>query len=161
MTEKTYRNGGRWITQGLFLEQSYTDTTYVIYTLQDEDHPRGYLSLYKLYMASNDPMEYTFANTHLGGWDHWEALSKAKWFQPYIQRWRKELELKIKAEALLLIREEAAAGGKNSFVANKFLLEKGWVESPEGKRGRPKKQEIIQEADLKELKSDFERINLQ
>lgn len=152
---------GLYLLGKLFLEQAYHDTERVLYTLKDEDH-RGYPSLYRLYMEMEDLTEYEFANKHLDGWKHWEMLSSALWFRPFIVRWRKELELKLKARALREIMEEAASGGKHAFQANKYLIEKGWVEKPEGKRGRPSKNEILQEAlSPSDVSEDLERITIQ
>ncbi len=154
-------SNGLHLTQKLFLELSYHDTEGVIYTLKDQDH-RGYPSLYRLYMEMEDLTEYEFANAHLDGWKHWEQITSAPWFRPYIVRWRKELELKIKARALRAIMAEAAADTKYSFAANRYLVDKGWVERPEGKRGRPSSKEII-DFTLKQedIDKDLERITVQ
>lgn len=107
----------------------------------------GYPSLYKLYMAEKDPTEYRFATKHLESWSHWEELCAAAWFKPYVTRWRHELELYIKSLALVNIFEEADhPEGKNFFLANKYLLEKGWVEKDKNTKGRPSKDQIHQAA---------------
>lgn len=154
-------DNGLYYISSLFLEKTYHDTSVVLFTLKDHDH-RGYLSLYRLYIEMEDLTEYEFANKYLDGWKHWELLSGADWFQPFILRWRKELELKIKARALRAVMEESASGGKNAYLANKYLIEKGWVERPTGKRGRPSNKEILEETfKTEDIQSDFERINLQ
>lgn len=153
---------GQLLLQGLFFEQSPNPDT-PIYTLKDEDH-KGLPSLYRLYMETDDPTEYTFATTYLAGWDHWERLCKSPWFKPYVERWRRELLVRLKARALLAMRAEAEkADSKNAFAANKFLLDNGWEEKPKNSRGRPSKQEIQQEAarmaeDSSRVEHDFERV---
>ena len=152
------------LTKSLFLEESYKDKSYVIYTLKDTDH-NGYVSLYLRYMAMSDPYEINFANAYFDGWEHWQMVSNASWFKPYISRWRKELNLKLKAEALARIREIAKdETNKASFTANKLLLEGGW-ESKEEKKGagRPSKEAIREQAEQmfsesEQVKKDYERL---
>ena len=143
-----FRNSsnGRYL-KGLFYEMTPADKSSVSYTLKDWDHTvEGvvYPSLYRLYLAQEDLTEYEFANNYLDGWEHWEMLTNTTWFKPYVDRWRKELSLKVKAKALSRLKAEAASSSKNAFVANKFLIEKGWVDTEgSGKgRGRPSKDEV-------------------
>lgn len=145
--------------KGLFYEQVNEDKTTVSYTLKDEDH-KGFPSLYRLYMEVGDPTEYNFAVQYLDGWSHWEALTACTWFKPYVERWRRELEVKMASEALAAVRL-AAKEGKDTFAANKYLLDKGWKEKP-GK-GRPNKQAIKDAADEiakneNRVQKDFDRI---
>lgn len=154
-------------TRGLFYETTLADKTTVLYTLKEQDHEVDgviYPSLRRLYLEANDPTEYSFAITHLDGIDHWNELLACKWFKPYIEKWRRELELKIKSEALLRLRDMAAKGGRESFQINKFLVEKGW-EPKDGqtKRGRPTKDEVNQEAqriaeERSRIEKDAERL---
>lgn len=132
-----------------------------VYTLKTQEH-QGLPSLYALYMAMEDVIEYDFATTYLASWDHWERLCQCNWFQPYIDSWRKELAIKIKAKAVREIRMEAEAGGKNAYQANKWLVEKGWVgqETKGGTKGagRPKKEEILPEINVQDLADDLKRM---
>lgn len=149
------------------------------YTLKDRDHqvevtlPSGevksklYLSLYRLYMELGDLTEYQFANKYLDGWSQWCKLLEANWFKPFISRWRTELELKFKAEALQRVIEEARDGGKNTFSANKFLIEKGWIDkaAEETRRGRPSKADIARAAAEQafshhQVDEDYKRLEL-
>lgn len=158
--------------QSLFREMRRSaDNQLAVYTLYDEDvtiDGKEYKSLYKLYMACEDVTEYVFATTHLAGWEHWERLASAEWFQPYIERWRKELELKLRARALKNIIFDSENGGRNAYDANKFLANGGWKPKDQvapGKRGRPSKAEIQKEAQLqadteKRLEEDRKRLGL-
>lgn len=148
--------------RSMFYELCGADKTYVVYTLKDQDH-EGYPSLYRLYMECNDPTEWKFATTYLDGWEHWEILSNTAYFKPYVDRWRTELELRMKSQALAKIMSESKTSGRDSFAANKYLLEKGWEPKPTNKRGRPTKDDIKQAAydELsanKQLDEDFVRI---
>lgn len=154
--------------KALFFEKTLEDKSTVLYTLKDTDH-NGYSSLYRLYMEMDDLTEYEFANTYLDGWEHWQMLCNCDWFKPFIARWREELELRTKAKALKAIKEEADAGTKNSYSANKVLLEGGWKKDAEKKatpgRGRPSKDEINKQAVIEaekktRLTEDFKRMGL-
>lgn len=154
-----------------------------LYTLKDNDHtveieavqPDGsvrqtrktYPSLYKLYMQEEDLTEYDFAKKHLDSWAHWQLLQSKDWFQEYILRWRTELELKLRSEAMKAIIDEARVGGRNSYDAKKYILAKGWIDktAEPSRRGRPSKAEM--EARMKEtmlsdkqIDEDIKRLNL-
>jgi hypothetical protein len=154
-----FRGPTGWYLRSLFLEEfvyGYGEQREarkdlierVLFTLKDKDvtsDGKTYPSLYRLYMEASDPTEYEFAMAHLGGWDHWLKLCEATWFQPYIERWRTELELKLKARAIQDILREAEAGTKNSFSANKWLVAKAWAPD-KARRGRPSKAEVLTQA---------------
>ena len=146
--------------QALFFEQSGADKTNVVYTLKDEAH-MSYPSLYEHYMTVADPTEYKFATEWLDGWEHWESLCNCAWFKPIVARWRRELSLKIKSEALASIISESRSASSNSYQASKFLVNGEWEEK--SRRGRPSKAEVKQEAqsladDRYRLADDFKRI---
>lgn len=111
--------------RALFYEETLADKSTVVYTLKDNDHA-GYPSLRRLFLDLGDPTEYYFAQRYLDGWAHWERLCDCDWFRPYIERWRRELELIIRSQALMRIRMIASSPGKESFMANKFLLSGSW-----------------------------------
>lgn len=170
--EAAYKDSGfrasnnKRLLKGLFFETTLADKTGVKYTLKEEDH-LGYPSLSRLYLEMEDPTEYIFATTYLESWSHWEQLMACTWFAPLVEKWRRELDVKLKSKALDKIRSEARDGGRNSFVANKYLLERGWEpkEGPAARRGRPSKDEIKQAADklLEDhdlLKEDYNRLGL-
>lgn len=165
------------LTKSLFYELTGADKSTVVYTLKDVDHTvldkdtgeeKTYPSLYQLYMEVDDPTEWEVAQNLADGWDHWQLLCSCSWFKPYVERWRKEQELRMKSKALARIKSEAKTGSKESFGANKYLLEKGW-EPKEGSRngrGRPSKEEIKKAADEilrngNQLSEDFKRLGLQ
>ena len=160
---KFKNTNGVLLTKGLFFEMVPGQDS-PIYTLKDEDHTfngKEYLSLYRLYMEEDDPTEYIFAKKHMDSWQHWEALCRSPWFKDYLTRWRHELELRLKAEALQRIKAESKSGSKNAFAANRFILEKGYAK--ESTRGRPSKDEISRRAtelaqDEGYLEEDFSRV---
>jgi hypothetical protein len=137
----------RFYTKALFYEMNITDKSTILYTLKDEDH-LGYLSLYRLYMEMDDLTEYEFATTYFHSWQHWDEISNAGWFQPYISKWREELFLRRKMRHIREIEKIAEAGGRDSLVAQKYLLERAWEKSerssPKKRVGRPDKPEDTQ-----------------
>ena len=143
---KFKNNSGVLYLQALFYEQTSSDKSSVIYTLKDDDH-EGYPSLYRLYMSYNDPTEYQFAIDNLDSWKHWQDLCKCKWFQPYHERWKEEMLIKIKSIALSRIMDAAENDPKSKFQANKYLIEKGWIEKePANKVGRTTNEKIRKQA---------------
>lgn len=155
------------LTKSLFFEES-EDRSLVVYTLKDQDHTVDgvvYPSLYRLFMQAEDLLEYEFAVSNLDGWEHWQMLKSCSWFKPYYKRWKEELETKVMSRSLARLKAEAASSSKNAYLANKFLIERGWVPKEEKKPvGRPTKERIKQEADAlfqssQEAISDLERIS--
>lgn len=168
MTHNKFKNGsGAHLLKPIFYELDNAEKTFAVYTLKDYDHEAGgvlYPSLRRLYVDLADPTEYSFACTYLDGWSHWKKLCEANWFKEHLREWREELEVKLRAAALLKIRETAAADKKESFQAQKFIVQGGW-KTPEDKEkvGRPSKEKIKDEAEKLFLSStehdeDFERI---
>ena len=136
---------GHFLLRALFFETTLADKSSVVYSLKDKDH-EGFPSLYLAYLEADDLTEYEFATAKLDGWAHWEALCSCSWFKPYVARWRTELKLKHKAQALKRIIAESRGSSRNAFTANKFLVTDGWVEQEEkSKRVRPSKKEIEDE----------------
>lgn len=163
-----FKNGsGAHLLKPIFYELDTPEKEVAIYTLKDYDHTVDgvtYPSLRRLYVEMADPTEYSFACTYLDGWSHWKKLCKAPFFKEHLSDWREELEVKLRAAALLKIRETAAADKKESFQAQKFIVQGGW-KTPEDKEkvGRPSKEKIKDEAEKlflsrSEHDEDFERI---
>lgn len=129
---------GRPLTQSLFLEVTYSE--YAVYTLKEFDYEykdKIYPSLKKLYLKEEDPTEYTFAEKHLLGWQHWKRLCENKVLRKHIEEWREELELKIRSQAIRDMVNLCASENGN-FSAAKFLADRGWEKRG---AGRPSKAE--------------------
>ncbi len=138
---------------------------WVQFTLKREPH-EGLPSLYQLYMAYDDPTEYEFANSELGGWDHWLEISKMKWFEDeYLRHWRLEKEIKLKSKAFRKVMDTASGTSNMAYAANKLLLDLLGPKNDSPGRGRPSKDEVnkaaknIAERSLV-LDEDFNRIVL-
>lgn len=137
MTQDKFKDSmGRYLTQSLFIEQAY-DVNTAIYTLKNDDFVykgKSFPSLKKLYLEMEDPIEYEFANKYLAGWDQWERICENKLYTGLINRWRKELELKLRSIGF----KEMANKASTSPMAARWLSDKGW---DEGKSKRPTKAE--------------------
>lgn len=136
---------GRYRTQSLFRETAYSiKDASPLWTLKEQD-PQGILpSLRQIYMELADPTEYEFAQLCFGSWRHLEHLCTIEWFKPYIQEYRDELEVKLRAQAVRQIQSQAKDPKGTS--AAKYLAEAGW-KGKKAKRGRPSKAEV--EGELK------------
>lgn len=151
---------GRPLTQSLFLEIGYLDTA--VYTLKDQDHTHNgkqYPSLKRLYLETEDPTEYEFANKYLLGWKHWLRLCENKAIRKEIDEWRDELEVKLRSRGVRYTLQ-AAKGG--NYQAAKWLSDRGW--DTRG-AGRPTKIEVERErkiqADISdEFKADVIRLDI-
>lgn len=146
---------GRPLTQGLFLEIGY-NTDFAVYTLKDVDFEyegKTYPSLKRLYMEMSDPVEYNFATTHLGSWEQWQRISNNKILKKYIDPWRKELELKLRSEAVAEVIKFSKTD--KGFQAAKWLADKGF----DKRAGRPSKEEIEAEKRFQShMRDDFDDV---
>ena len=164
LDKSKFRNpsGARYL-KGLFYEETGSDKSSVIYTLKDQDH-KSFVSLYRLYMEIGDLTEYKFAIATLDGVDHWEMLCNCEWFKPFVSRWRYELELKTRSNALeAILTLSQTKESPNAYQANKYLLEGNWKPAGAKKAGRPTKVAIQQEthriaSQAREEASDLERV---
>lgn len=133
-----------------------------LYTLSNEDYTclsngKTYPSVRRLYLELQDPTEYRVATELFGGYDHWQLLVNAKWFGHELDKWRKELELKMRSEALGHLIQSASLNSKDSFAARKFIIEGGW--KPDKKGEKKVKQEVVDNTfSDKRLKQDAERL---
>lgn len=119
-----------------------------------------------MYQELEDITEYRIATEYFDGVDHWDLLCKEKWFQPYLMKMRRTLELKLKSRVLNILTKDAiSTESKTNTASAKYLLDKGYdLVSPEKRRaGRPSKQQIADaaadEALVKDLfNEDYNRI---
>jgi hypothetical protein len=164
VNEKYKNASGSRLLRGLFFEETGADKTGVAYTLKERDH-EGYASLKRLYMEIGDLTEYRFATQCLDGLEHWDMLCNCNWFKPYVEKWRRELSLKIQSTALANILEETLRDSPAKFSANKYVLEQGWAPKTRNKAGRPSKEAIREAAEdhlsmNRRLEADMDRLEL-
>ena len=153
---------GRYIVQGLFLEDRY-NTELAVYTLDGVDKVykgKTFPSLKRLYLEMADPEEYTFAQTHLFDWGHWQRLCKNSIVSKHIEQWREELNLMLRSEGIATLVH--LAKHENSYQAAKWLADEGFIKKS---RGRPSKEDIEAETKRKakideEFQDDFKILEL-
>ena len=130
------------LSQGLFLEFGY-QTRYAIYTLQDEDRTykgKPYPSLKKLFLETEDPTEYSFANIHLLNWNQWKKIkANTKLYDEHIRYWQEELELLLRSRGIAEAIKHAEDG---TFQAAKWLADRGWESRG---AGRPTQASVKEE----------------
>lgn len=169
---KYVNSRGVYYIKSLFIDLcSGVDKDACLYTLKSYDDQRGYPSLGRLYVEMGDLTEYEFANKYFANWEHWQIVSKSPSIQEHVERWRKELELKIRSRALreLIDIADPTTGSRNHYEANKFLVSGGWLTGEEkkeaAKRGRPSKASIKEKAIsefmevTEQVENDLERLH--
>ncbi len=120
-------SANRWLTSGLFYGLRDYDLKFAVFCLDEEDREvdgKPLLSIKKLYMSCSDPTEYEFATKYLGGWAHWRALQETNLLIPYINAWRDELEVKLRAESIKHIA--VLAKTEKGYQAARYLADCGW-----------------------------------
>lgn len=159
---------GQFKTISLFWEfrQFSADHVEPVFTLKPHDvekEGKVYPSLKQIYLTYDHVpgFEYEFATDIFGSWDHWLKIVESKMLKDYIQSWRDELDVRIKAQALKAMMHASRDNDAKGINAAKYLADKGYV----SRRGRPSKAELererkIQAGAVKELNDDMERIGL-
>lgn len=166
-------SSGVLLTKTLFYEFAYitdNDKKNVLYTLKDHDY-QGYPSLKRLYLEEADLTEYKFAIKYFNDYDHWISLASKPWLSDFVASCRRELELKVRSDALkalINISNDSTITDGNPTKINvlKFLVQRGWKDSSVNKEKKLTKEEILQEAnasssvavDKKKITDDFDRI---
>jgi len=136
--------------RSIFYEHRFGDYPF-FFTLKDYDLVLPGItvpvkSFKNLYMELEDPTEYRIATEILCGWDYWKFLTNSVLISSIIETYREELAIRIRSQALALLREQS----QKSVQASQFLAQGKWKTS----RGRPSKAEkeslLRQEARLDE-----------
>lgn len=168
-TNQLKGSNGKPRTKSLFYELSYDDPSLSLFTFKSADieaHGQHFLSLQKLFlsMAPSDPTEYEFAQAVFGSWDIWQTISQAPTIKVHVARWRKEVEVKVKSEAIRAIAEEMKTGGRSSFSAAKLLLDKGWLDKDTASLAKTKlkakEDDDMNKEALSLLSNDAERLGI-
>ena len=140
---------GRYFTQGLFLEIGYGK--YAVYTFKEDDYTykgKVYPSVKKAYLEMEDPTEYEFAKKYFVDWTHWKKICENKVLRVEIDKWREELELQIRSQAIRDIINNSTEG---SYQASKYLADRGWDKNAVG---RPNKATKAKDDKLKDILDD-------
>lgn len=116
---------GRKLTVGLFQELSEPTSPF---TLADWR---------KVYVELADPTDYKAALVLIGNWDHWQALLGCKPFTAELEKWRAEVDAKLRSEAIEQLRKQSRTD--KGTAAAKWLAEEG-VNAKKRGPGRPSLQ---------------------
>jgi hypothetical protein len=99
-----------------------------------------------------------------GTWDIWDTIRTNPSLRRYYSKWREEVDVRIKSEAIRSIAEEMREGGRSSFTAAKLLLERGWIEkvNPYDRKSERQKQKetTLDRQAMQMLSKDAERLGL-
>jgi hypothetical protein len=148
---------GTYYTAQLFYERHVKMTTEKkvgspIFTLHK--NIEGFINFGARYVAHEDPTGYKVTQELLkGDYVHWDILMKQPWFVEAKKLWDRELDAKLMARGLDVMKEIARGDDEEvkpaqRLMAAKFLATRGYVR-PEEKtaRGRPTNEEV--EGELK------------
>lgn len=79
----------------------------------------------EVYLDLSDPTEYAPAMYLIGDWDHWVQIADKSQARPFFAEWRKELIVKLRSEAILALRKQAAS--PKGTAAARWLAENGYI----------------------------------
>lgn len=115
---KLFDPQGRVVVTGLFeeLADKRLHGKYVMFKLSDWKD---------VYVRLSDPTEYKAAVALIGNWEHWQAMLENPVFMSHVEQWRKEVDVKLEAEGIQNLREQARLGNA---TAARFLAKKEYKE---------------------------------
>lgn len=145
---------GRYLTRALFKELASKETRDKfppVFTLEDARI---------IYLEAEDPTEYIPSQKLLGSWQHWLVLLESPDVRFHIDRWREELEVRLRSKGVMEILD--ISKGDKGFQAAKWLADKGWESK---KAGRPTKEKVnynkrVEATMKKEYEDDAKRLSL-
>ena len=140
---------GRRIVLSLFSEFVRTDFT-PLWSLHNDWKP--------VYLDAADPTEYDAAMRLIGDYDHWLAIRTHPKIAPIIDKWAKEVEVKLRSE---MVREMAKHAKKpNGAAAAKWMAEGQFMRRVlKNKHDKQEEQEVAG-AVADRLSEDMERLGL-
>lgn len=115
---------GRKLTVGLFEELAEADASVKpVFKLSDWR---------TIYVDIADPTGYEAAKVLIGNWEHWQALVDNRRFAAELEKWNKEVEVKLRSAAVKnLIKQSQTDKG---VAAAKWLAEAGFLPKPSKKK---------------------------
>lgn len=138
------------ITAGLFKELADGDSSFTpTFSLADWR---------KTYVEVSDPTDYRAAKVLIGNWDHWLMLMQVARFAEEVKKWRIEVEVKLRSEAILsTIKHSKSIGGT---AAAKWLAEGGYTSRDKRKKADKEEEAAIAKETKSKVKDDAERLGL-
>lgn len=139
---------GRRLTTGLFEELADNPAT-AVFTLREWR---------KVYIDVADPTDYQAALCLIGDWDHWNLVAESPSFRACLERWRREVEIKLRSQAILeMVKQSRSPKGTQ---AAKWLAEAGFVvRDKRNKKNKEDEEQASKEANSK-IAQDAKRLGL-
>lgn len=110
----------------------------------------------KIYLSIPDPTGYMQALVLIGDWDHWQHLKNSGRVWEHVERWQKELEIKIRAQAMMDMMKQS----KVSSTSAKYLADGQFAtRDKRTKQGKKDEKEITSQV-ADRVAKDMERLNL-
>jgi hypothetical protein len=113
---------------------------------------------HRLYVEAADPTEYDAAMVLIGNWEHWQVLRKSKTLAELFDKWRMEVEVKLRSEAIKsMVRHSKQMNGA---AAAKWLAEAGFVERDKRTKKGKEEEKQIGASVSSQVQEDAERLGL-
>ena len=154
--------GAQVRTKSLFADVIAEESNYKpVYYLKKEVSDANYIALKEIYLALEDPTEFYFATLCFYNYAQWEIICDLAWAKNIVSQWRKELALKLRAQAVdeiyKMTLDSSGTKETSKLAALKWLADSGYVNKLD-KRKRSTKEEKDSPDNLINL--DAERLGL-
>ena len=107
-----------------------------------DNHPEVQEEWYEVFMRLKDPTGYAFAREMFESWDDYQIFYKnSKTFRDLLDKWKDELNIRLRSEMIQALVEDATENGKTASSSAKYVLEKLVENEEEEKKAKRKKQE--------------------
>ncbi len=147
--EKVVDSYGRRVVLSIFKEFTRTDFT-PIWSLHKDWRP--------IYLEVADPTEYETAMCLIGDWEHYQLIRNHPKIKPYMDKWAKEVEVKLRSESIRkMIRHSGAPNGAS---AAKWLAEGSFMGRVMSKKADKQEEEEIRTELADKVAADMERLGL-
>jgi hypothetical protein len=169
MQNKFKNSNGKYYTRQLFWEESIelaasAKTIEPIFTLYTDKE--GLINFGKAYVETEDPTGYKVATELLDGYRMWTVLMQAAWFKAAKKLWDEEMDARLSSKGIAKLQEMLENGTPpQQAQAAKYFADKEFRKDKTHYRGRPSKDQIIEETRKaaiidENLADDLKRIRL-
>lgn len=162
----TFRHAAGFRTAALFRDHPSKahDPEYCLFYMGREFSDDQYIALKEVYMQIADPTEYQFAMAVFGSMRHWNEISDLVWTRDRVAEWRKELEIKLRSEAIMGIIDlvdDPETKETTKFQSLKWLAQSEFAEKETASTKKKKiKEAKVKDAVVDTISSDFERLGI-
>ena len=150
-------------TKALFYEYRNTalEPTYTVHFQDRRVGDKVYKSMRLVYINTCDPTEWTFVQQVChGDWEYWNQLQKAlnnyilKPKKDSVDRWRKEMEVKMRSDAVVAIYKDTQQATPSSISSAKWLAEGRYKVKPTAAKAR--EEVVASSAQEKPANTDYD-----